>query len=141
MENEKKVNVAETKNVEDVKGTGKVKLYVERESFTGNDGKEYWSYQLKGKVRGRDVRVDFAPKDKGGYEPLDILFDVQPKAELIIAEDEMVDNVTGKKTKYSVYTLQTIDEDGIAYQCGVKPSRDSDKALLGMLINSMNKKV
>ena len=135
MENEKKVNVTETKNVE-VKEN---KIYVERESFKGNDGKEYWSYLLKGKVRGRDVKVDFAPKDKGGYEPLDILFDVQPKAELLMSKEEMTDSA-GNKTKYTTYTLQTVDTDGTIYQCGVKPARDSDKALLGMLLNVLGKK-
>ena len=115
-------------------------LYVERESFVGNDGKEYWSYFVKGKVRNRDVKVDFSPKDKGGYEPLDILFDVQPKAQLIIGKEEMTDNITGKKSTYSTYTLKTVDTDGSEYVCGVKPSRDSDKALLGMLINTLKVK-
>ena len=32
-------------------------LFVEREKFVGKDGKEYWSYAVKGKVRGRDVKV------------------------------------------------------------------------------------
>lgn len=119
----------------ETKGADESKLFVEREKFVGNDGKDYWSYILKGKIRNRDIKVDFAPKDKGGYEPLDILFDVQEKAELVIAEEEMTDSVSGKKTKYSTYTLQTTDEDGVVYQCGVKPSRDSDKALLLMLLN------
>ena len=135
MENEKKEKVA----VKEVAENEKVGLFVEREQFKGNDGKDYWSYILKGKVRGRDVKVDFAPKDKGGYEPLDILFDVQDKAQLMIGDEEMVDSITGAKTKYKTYTLQTIDEDGIPYVCSVKPSRDSDQALLQMLINTMNK--
>ena len=124
----------------ETKGADESKLYVEREKFVGNDGKDYWSYILKGKIRNRDIKVDFAPKDKGGYEPLDILFDVQSKAELVIAEEEMTDSVSGKKTKYSTYTLQTTDEDGVVYQCGVKPSRDSDKALLLMLLNTRKAK-
>lgn len=136
MENEKKVTekVMENKKVEENK------LFVVRESFKGNDGKEYWAYLVKGIVRGRDVKVDFAPKDKGGYEPLDIVFDVAPKAELIMTEEEMT-NDAGKTTKYTSYKVQTVDEDGVPYSCGVKPIRDSDKALLTMLINSMNKKV
>lgn len=112
------------------------KLYVERENFKGNDGKEYWAYIVKGQVRGRDVKVDFAPKDKGGYEPLDIVFDVSPKAELVMADEEMTD-ANGKTTKFTSYKVLTIDEDGIPYECSVKPSRDSDKALLKMLINTM----
>lgn len=113
-------------------------LVLERESFKGNDGKDYFSYFLKGKVRNRDVKVDFAPKDKGGYEPLDIIFDVNPKAELVMSEETMVDS-NGKETKYMSYKARTIDEDGLVYECGIKPSRDSDKALLGMLLALISK--
>ena len=111
-------------------------LFVEREKFVGKDEKEYWSYAVKGKVRGRDVKVDFAPKDKGGYEPLDIVFDVQPRAELVMGEETMKDK-DGNITKYTTYKVKTIDENGVVYECGVKPARDSDKALLFMLINTM----
>lgn len=113
-------------------------LILERESFKGNDGKDYFSYFLKGKIRNRDVKVDFAPKDKGGYEPLDIIFDVDPKAELIMSEETMVDS-NGKETRYMSYKARTIDEDGLVFECGIKPSRDSDKALLGMLLALINK--
>ena len=109
-------------------------LFVEREGFKGSDGKDYWAYLVKGKVRGRDVKIDFAPKDKGGYEPLDIVFDVAPLAELIMSEEEMT-NDNGKVTKYTTYKVRTVDENGLIYECGVKPTRDSDKALLNMLIN------
>lgn len=114
-------------------------LFVERERFKGTDGKEYWSYNLKGQVRGRDVRIDFAPKDKGGYEPLDIIFDVAPKAELLMSDETMTDN-DGKKTKYTAYSVRTV-ENGIEYTCAVKPSRDSDKALLGMFLNEQKAKM
>lgn len=114
-----------------------IKLFVEREGFKGNDGNDYWAYILKGQVRGRDIKVDFAPKDKGGYEPLDIVFDVSSKAELIMTDEEMKNETTGKVTKYVAYRVRTIDENGIEYSCGVKPSRDSDKALLGMLLNQL----
>lgn len=112
------------------------KLFIERESFKGTDGKQYWSYILKGQVRGRAVKVDFAPKDKGGYEPLDIVFDVSPKAELLMTDEEMT-NDNGKTMKYTSYRVRTVDENGMEYVCGVKPSRDSDKALLGMLLNQL----
>lgn len=136
---EKKVN--ENVNVEDVKEVAQeevqaTQLFVERESFKGNDGKDYWAYIVKGQVRGRDIKVNFAPKDKGGYEPLDIVFDVSPKAELLMTNETMTD-ANGKTTKYTSYKVRTIDEYGIEYVCGVKPSRDSDKALLGMLLNQL----
>ncbi len=139
---EKKIN--ENVNVEEIKETAQeevqtTQLFVERESFKGNDGKEYWAYVVKGKVRERNIKVDFAPKDKGGYEPLDIVFEVSPKAELLMTNETMTD-ASGKKTKYVSYQVRTIDEFGIEYTCGVKPSRDSDKALLGMLLNQLRAK-
>ena len=125
IENEIEVKELKTKD----------KLYLQRELFTGNDGKEYYSYLLKGKVRGRDIKVDFAPKDKGGYEVLDIVFEVGA-VELVIAEETMTSQ-DGKKTKYTTYKAIAYDEENSPYECGVKPSRDSDKALLKMLLNSL----
>lgn len=134
MENKNEIKKETTETEQGKKQT--MQLFVEREQFRGTDGKDYWSYNLKGKVRNRDVKVDFAPKDKGGYEPLDIIFDVAPKAELLMTDESMTDN-NGNVTKYTAYRVRTIDENGIEYTCGVKPSRDSDKALLGMLLNQM----
>lgn len=111
------------------------KLFVEREKWTGSDGNEYWSYILKGEVRGRAVRVDFTPKDKGGYEPLDIVFTISDKAELIMTTETMTD-ASGNKTKYTSYKVRTEDELGVL-ECGVKPARDSDKALLNMVISQL----
>lgn len=129
MEKELKVNEKSAKAEEK-------KIYLEREGFKGSDGKDYWAYVVKGQVRGRNIKVDFAPKDKGGYEPLDIVFDVSDKAELIMTNEEMTDN-NGNVTKYVSYLVRTVDEDGIPYECGVKPTRDSDKALLKMLLNQL----
>ena len=42
------------------------------------DGRLYFKYKLFGTLRGREVKVDFSPKDKGGYVPLDLVFDVNP---------------------------------------------------------------
>ena len=112
-------------------------LFVERSKNLASDGKEYWNYFVKGRALGRDIRVDFIPKDKGGYEVLEILFSLQDKARLVIGEESTTDSVTGKVSRYKTYTLQFIDEndeDKTMYDCSVKPARDSDKALLGMLL-------
>lgn len=101
------------------------------------DGRAYYFYLVHGKVRGRDVKVDFEPKDKGGYEPLDIVFDVSPKAELIMKEEEITSDKTGKTSFYTSYKVYTEDENGIPFECGVKPSRDSDKSLLLMLLRTV----
>ena len=136
MEKETKVMEQVTEKKVEKQEEEKRTLFVEREKFVGNDDKEYYAYFIKGKVRNRDIKVDFAPKDKGGYEPLDIVFDISDKAELVIGLEEMKDN-DGHVTKYTTYKVKTIDEFGIVYECGVKPTRDSDKALLGMLINTL----
>lgn len=115
-------------------------LFVERVKNIAKDGREYWNYMTKGKALGRDIRVDFMPKDKGGYEVLDILFSLQDKARLIVGEESSTD-VNGKTTKYKTYTLQVVDENDeekTVYDCSVKPSRDSDKALLNMLLKQKN---
>lgn len=111
-------------------------LTIERETYNGKDDKQYWAYLVRGKVRGRDVKVDFKPKDAGGYVPLDIVFDIAPTATLIISDEEMTDN-NGGKVKYTAYTVRNVDESGIVYECGVKPRQDSDKSLLLMLLNTL----
>ena len=101
---EKKVNenmelVEEKEIVKTESEVKSVKLFIERKSFIGNSGDTYWSYVLKGKVLDRDVTVNFVPKDKGGYLPLDIVFSISPKVELFIGEGSMSD-IKGKITKY-----------------------------------------
>lgn len=103
------------------------------------DGRDYFAYLVRGKVRGRDVKIDFSPKDVGGYEPLDILFDISPKAELLMEERESESDKSNRVTKYMAYWLRVIDEDGAVWECGVKPQRDSDKTLLGYLLNETRK--
>ncbi len=112
-----------------------LKLFVEREHFTGTDGKQYWAYVLKGQVRGRDVRVDFAPKDKGGYEPLDIVFSIKDTAELIMTTETMTD-ASGTKMKYISYKVRNADELGVL-ECSIKPIHDSDKTLLTMIVDQL----
>lgn len=113
-------------------------LQIERETYKGKDGKEYFGYIVRGEVRGRAVKVDFAPKDIGGYEVLDILFDVSPSASLIMSDEETADKF-GNKIRYTSYKAQTIDEDGTPYECDIRPKYNSDKALLKMLLTELNK--
>lgn len=121
-------------------------LVMVREPIVGNDGKQlvtkdgrlYYAYIVRGNIRGQAKKIDFAPKDKGGYEPLDIVFDISPKAELIMS-DEVMTNDDGTKTPYVAYKVQVTDEDGEIWECGVKPQRDSDKALLKFLLIELKK--
>lgn len=57
------------------------KIYVERETFEMNE-QTYFSYFIKGTVRGKDVKVAVIPPDKGGYTVLDIVFGNENKADL-----------------------------------------------------------
>ena len=116
------------------------KLFVEREEITDKKGNLYktdsgekmFAYVLRGKLQGKDTKVDFVPKDKGGYEVLAFVFGVADKAELIINVEEM-ETDDGRKTRYNSYLLRTIDSDGVPWECEVKPQRNSDKSLLKML--------
>ena len=110
------------------------KLFVERDTFTGSDGKKYWNYFLRAKIRERDKKINFSPKDKGGYDFLDMVFEIADKAELVISEEEMTNEITKKVSKYKTYKLVVKDEDGLEFECGVRPSKDSDKSLMNMLI-------
>ena len=107
-------------------------IMVERETFEKNE-KTYYSYFVKGQVRGRDVKVAIIPPDKGGYTVLDIVFGEAMQAELKITPFEIKDE-TGKVITGNTYAVVTHDENGEIYECSVKPYRNSDKALLNMLV-------
>lgn len=107
--------------------------------YMTNDGRLYFKYKLRGNLRGREVLVDFSPRDKGGYVPLDLVFDVNPAAEL-----DIIDKVTefnGKKQHSTVYTVNTVDENGVVWHAEVKPTGKSDVDLLTMLMNMVNKQI
>ena len=108
-------------------------IMVERETFE-KDGKQYFSYFIKGKIRGKEVRIAVIPPDRGGYAVLDIVFGTETKAELVINPFEIKDETTGKVIKGNTYLARTVDENGEVFECNIKPYRNSDKMLLNMLI-------
>ena len=108
-------------------------ILVERETFEKN-GKTYYSYFIKGTIRGKDVKVAIIPPDKGGYTVLDIVFGNAMAAELVIKPFEIKDDATGKVISGNTFAVQSYDENGEIYECAIKPFRASDKALLNMLI-------
>ena len=122
MENKKAENKAKEEK----------KIYVERETYE-QDGKEYYSYFIKGVVRGVEVRILITPPDKGGYRVLDIVYGKEMSAELTLTPYEMKD-AKGKVVKGNTYGVRTVDEEGLVYECKIKPFRDSDKSLLNMLL-------
>lgn len=107
--------------------------------YMTDDGRLYFKYLLHGTLRGRDVRVDFSPKDKGGYVPLDLVFDVNPEAELDIIDE--VTEFNGKKQHRTVYKAFTVDESGTEWKCEVRPTNKSDSDLLAMLTNMVQKEI
>ena len=110
---------------------------VERETFTSN-GRKMFGYYVKGKYRGREIKVDLSADDQGGYENLDMIFDIAPTAELSITEAETTNN-DGSKMKYTVYEVFNIDEDGINVRYKVKPSRKSDLSNLNVLLQLLER--
>ena len=110
------------------------KIIVEKGTFEYND-KEYSSYFIAGKIKGKDVKVALMPPDKGGWAVLDILFSDTNQGELVVKPYELKYEKTGKVTATgNTYAVRTVDENGTVYECPVKPFKSSDKALLNMLL-------
>lgn len=112
------------------KSLGQIK--VEREIFE-KDGKQFFSYFIKGKIRGKEVKVLVTPPDKGGFTVLDIVFGNDMQADLITNPYEIKDD-SGNVIKGNTYAVRSVDSDGVVYECNIKPFRQSDKALLTMLL-------
>ena len=109
------------------------KIFVERETYEKED-KTYFSYFIKGKVRGKDVKATVVPHDVGGYAVLDIVFGEAMEAELVLKPYEIKDEKTKKTVKGNTYAVRSVDENGEIYECPVQPFRSSDKTRLNMLL-------
>jgi len=108
-------------------------IKVERETFQKEE-KTYFSYFIKGKIRGKDVRILVTPPDKGGFAVLDIVFGNEMQADLVTNPYEIKDETTGNVIKGNSYAVRSVDENGEIYECTIKPFRNSDKMLLNMLM-------
>ena len=109
-------------------------ILVERETYTKND-RTFFSYFVKGVVRGKTVRAAMVPPDNGGYSLLEIVFGDDMQAPLSVKPFEIKDDKTGEVIKGNTYSVSTTDKDtGDVYECPIKPFRKSDKALLNMLL-------
>ena len=105
------------------------RVAVERDTYEKN-GKTFFSYFIRGTVRGKEVRAGIMPPDIGGYAVMDIVFGEAMAADLVVKPYEIKDDVTGRTISGNTYA----DENGEVYECAVKPARKSDKALLDMLL-------
>lgn len=143
MVNEKNVKATESRvtAAEATTVTPEKRLIVERKKFTAKDGREMWGYAVHGKgVNGRETKVDFNAYDQGGYEVLDMVFDIKPTAELQMHDETMTDSETGEIRTYTVYEVSNVDEDGDELKCRIKPARDSDKSILAYLLKKLYRK-
>lgn len=87
-------------------------------------------------IKEREIRVDFAAKDLGGYDMLDIIFMFGEEAFLSVRQEQMISNEkTGEVTEYMVYEIWNEDLAGTPYVYKVKPMRESDKAKLNVILN------
>lgn len=115
-------------------------LMVLREKRKTADGKrEYFTYSVKGKLRGVEQHVALDPPDRGGYAVLNMVFGDQNAVPLLLVPYEMTDERTGRKITGNTYLVRTVDENGIKYECKVKPSRDSDKRILDCFLQLVEK--
>ena len=64
----------------------------------------------------------------------DIVFGDEMSAELTVTPFEMKDEATGRTISGKTYGVRSVDENGEIYECKIKPFRQSDKALLEMLL-------
>ena len=90
--------------------------------------------QIEKTFNGKEVKVAVVPPDKGGYAVLDIVFGNEMSAELVVNPFEIKDDATGKVITGNTYLARTVDENGEIYECRIKPSKNSDKALLNMIL-------
>ena len=91
------------------------KIKVERETYNKDD-KTYYSYYIKGEIRGREVRIAVVPPDNGGFRVLDIVFDQENSADLVLKPYEIKDE-RGKVLKGNSYAVVSKDKDGTEYEC------------------------
>ncbi len=142
MANEKNVKANESTVANEMAVMPEKRLIVEREKFIAKDGREMWGYAVHGKgVNGRETKVDFNAYDQGGYEVLDMVFDIKPTAELQMHDESMTDSETGEVRTYTIYEVSNVDEDGDELKCRIKPARDSDKSILAYLLKKLNRQV
>lgn len=107
-------------------------IKVERETYEKN-GKTNFTYFIRGVVRGKPVRIAVVPPDFGGYTVLDIVFNDDMQADLVITPFSLK-NDSGETISGNTYSVRSVDENGEVYECKIKPFRRSDKDMLNMLL-------
>ena len=106
-------------------------MVVVRSTYERN-GKKYFQYSLNGNINGRAKEIRLTCQDVGMFDVLDIIFEVNGKPTLVAIPFSMKGD-DGKEIKGFTYEVMTTGEDSVVYRAKVKPSRQSDKALLDIL--------
>ena len=109
-------------------------LKIKREKYTSKENVERYSYYVDGVIRGKEVKATLIPTDIGGYDVLDIVFVGVDTADLVLVPYSIEDKETKQVIKGVNFEARTIDENGEAYTCKVKPRQASDKAIIEMLL-------
>lgn len=107
-------------------------VYVERKRVTGGDGRKFWNYFVKGMKKGKEIKADLTPKDMGGYEQLDDIFEDRDKVLLTITNGTR--DSGGKKVKFTSYSVVGEGDYGIKYSISMKQRESSDLSALEYLI-------
>lgn len=108
------------------------KIKIEREEYEKN-GKTYSAYYIKGELRGTEVKAQVIPPDVGGYKLMDVVFNGGDEAELQLTPYKFTTD-DGQVLEGNTFKAVSYDEDGVIYECPVKPARQSDKAILTALL-------
>ncbi len=109
-------------------------IKVERELFEKN-GKSYYSYFIKGIVRNTEVKVQVVPPDLGGYKVLEIVYNGEMEAELVVVPFKFAAD-DGHVIEGNTFKVVSTDENGEIYECPIQPARKSDKSMLEMLLRA-----
>ena len=123
-----------------------VYLTLERESFKGRDKRRYWSYYVSGVVYPgtrfeKKVKASFTPSDNGGYELLDMMFEMSDKVLLDYSIQNMKNESTGLKTLIDIFMAFVIDPYGNKLEYKLKPYEKSDLAIFKMLYQEEKNKL
>ena len=112
----------------------KITVLVERETFTTKKKKELMGYFIRATIRGKDVKINLAAVDVGGYTVLDIVFGEANQLPLTLVPYQLNNEETGELIQGYSYKIVSYDEDGTSYECKVKPAAQSDRDLMKMLL-------
>lgn len=116
-------------------------VYLTRERVPSQKLKKMlWIYYVKGEIRGKEVKANFAPSGKDDvatFTNLDIIFGTENTAQ--IYEKRTTTERNEKKVTYISYQVYWQDEFGEDFIATVKPQKDSDKSIFEYLCKRVKK--